>query len=606
MTQTNIPIIKQKIMEKKYNKVSLFAAICALLLASCSADDETLSNGNQPQTPEVKSYSITANIEDDMVTRASLGDNEDGYHSVKWEGEDHIGIYNSSSLVEYKIADKQGAEGVKNISTNGKSAEFIPVPATGIDGEMCAYYPYSKVTKSSSTLSIEIPSDQTPTSTEGKTDFFNPDYQFMTGYSSDGTKLTFSNQLALLRITISDNLASAIKVVAAKNGSDLTYITGTVNATVSSAGTSISLANDDKRSTFVEARASSGYLPAGTYYFAVVPNSTPGFTILIEDWQNEKAYQRVNKTAVIEKNNLYDLGSYNSSNVNWVEGVVDLGLPTGTLWCNHNVGASSPTEVGNYYAWGETEVQPVYALIYLGVTSNTNYVWDSYKLGRSSDLGHNTFRQFNQGFLMRYNSNTNYQSTVNNKYFSGDKLDFLIDNQSYLAIEDDAANKVMGEKWTMPTYSQMDELIKYCNIPAEKTDGCFTVSSKKYKDTKGNWLSIKLPAGGYKENKGLNSKEEAQYWTKVRSTNGNDDFKANRLTLSLKSNGIINISYSISSSLEGESRAQGRLVRAVLRNEKIASTYKYNSNTIVEGTTYTLQSLWKYYEDNCPKLTVSE
>ncbi len=41
---------------------------------------------------------------------------------------------------------------------------------------------------------------------------------------------------------------------------------------------------------------------------------------------------------------------------------VDLGLPSGLLWATRNVGASSPTDYGNYYAWGETSPKSVYDL----------------------------------------------------------------------------------------------------------------------------------------------------------------------------------------------------------------------------------------------------
>ena len=34
---------------------------------------------------------------------------------------------------------------------------------------------------------------------------------------------------------------------------------------------------------------------------------------------------------------------------------VDLGLPGGLKWATCNVGANSPEEYGDYYAWGETE-----------------------------------------------------------------------------------------------------------------------------------------------------------------------------------------------------------------------------------------------------------
>lgn len=575
----------------KKNNYCLVFSILALILSSCSADEDSNPSNNQITNSSIKVKSITADIEDRNITRACLGGDSEGYNAVKWTDNDCIGIYNTSSVVKYQIADKQmqdGQSSVKDISANGKSAQFVPVEGDGITGRLSAYYPYDNVTKNGTTLSINIPSDQTPKNFEGKTDFFNPAYQFMTGFSEDGKKLTFYNQLALLRITISANLASAIKVVAAKNGNDLTYLSGTVNATVNSDNTVVSL-DEKNRSTFVEARASSGYLPAGTYYFAVVPNNNQGFTILIEDWQNNKAYQRVNNSTIIKKNNLYDLGSYDSSNVTFVENVVDLGLPTGTLWCTHNVGATSPTEKGGYYAWGETEEQTTtYKLGQTGLIK-TNYVWDSYKFGRSSDISFvNRFSIANQGSLMRYNSNTSYQRTLNTY-----NTKFRVDNQTTLAIEDDAANSNMGAKWTIPSYSQMNELITYCTIT--KSDNNFVITSTKYTNK-----SITLPIGGYKEDNQIQSSSEAHYWTKTRSTNTGYDFMANRLKLS--TNWINN---NISKSLEGESRAQGRMIRAVLRNSKIAPTYSYQSEIQVtsDGETYTLQSLWNFYEDNKPKLT---
>ena len=39
---------------------------------------------------------------------------------------------------------------------------------------------------------------------------------------------------------------------------------------------------------------------------------------------------------------------------------VDLGLPSGLKWATCNVGASSPSEYGNYYAWGEVEPKESY------------------------------------------------------------------------------------------------------------------------------------------------------------------------------------------------------------------------------------------------------
>ena len=39
---------------------------------------------------------------------------------------------------------------------------------------------------------------------------------------------------------------------------------------------------------------------------------------------------------------------------------VDLGLPSGLLWATRNVGASSPEDYGDYFAWRETTPKDVY------------------------------------------------------------------------------------------------------------------------------------------------------------------------------------------------------------------------------------------------------
>ena len=41
--------------------------------------------------------------------------------------------------------------------------------------------------------------------------------------------------------------------------------------------------------------------------------------------------------------------------------VVDLGLPSGTLWADRNVGAVTTGETGSYYSWGETEPKSNYS-----------------------------------------------------------------------------------------------------------------------------------------------------------------------------------------------------------------------------------------------------
>ena len=93
---------------------------------------------------------------------------------------------------------------------------------------------------------------------------------------------------------------------------------------------------------------------------------------------------------------------------------VDLGLPSGLLWAESNVGASSPTEKGDYFAWGETEPKSIYS-------------WDTY---RWTD-------EFNK--------------------YSG------LDNKAILDAEDDVATAKWGAKCRMPSKSDFEELKEKCD-----------------------------------------------------------------------------------------------------------------------------------------------
>ena len=68
---------------------------------------------------------------------------------------------------------------------------------------------------------------------------------------------------------------------------------------------------------------------------------------------------------------------------------VDLGLPSGLLWAACNLGASSPEEYGDYYAWGETTTKEVYNW---SMYKYSNGDYDQLtKYCNSSSYGHNGF-----------------------------------------------------------------------------------------------------------------------------------------------------------------------------------------------------------------------
>ena len=143
---------------------------------------------------------------------------------------------------------------------------------------------------------------------------------------------------------------------------------------------------------------------------------------------------------------------------------VDLGLPSGTLWARCNLGANTPEEYGDYYAWGETN------------RNKANYTWDTYKWGT-------------EDALQKYNTT---------------------DGKIILDSEDDAATALLGADWRMPTQKEMQEIIDKC------TWTWTTQNNVKGYVVKGpNNNSIFLPAAGLKvEAKIMYTTERGYYWSR--------------------------------------------------------------------------------------------
>ena len=106
---------------------------------------------------------------------------------------------------------------------------------------------------------------------------------------------------------------------------------------------------------------------------------------------------------------------------------VNLGLPSGTLWATMNVGANSPEEYGDYFAWGETTPKDVYS-------------WSTYKW---STGGISTLTKYCTDSYWGYNG--------------------FVDNKTELDPEDDAATANWGPDWQTPSLEQIQELINNCS-----------------------------------------------------------------------------------------------------------------------------------------------
>jgi hypothetical protein len=196
-----------------------------------------------------------------------------------------------------------------------------------------------------------------------------------------------------------------------------------------------------------------------TIYFMMAPTNLSGETLEITLSDEVDAYIRyevAGKDFVAGKAYAYQLSEGEKLGT-LPEYAVDLGLPSGTLWADRNVGADAPEAFGDFFAWGETEPKETY--------SWATYLWCN---GSASTL-------------------TKYCNHSN----SG-----TVDGKTTLDLEDDAAYVKMGKDWRMPTTAEQQELMTKCTREWTTQNGV-----QGYKLTGPNNNSIFLPAAGYRANK---------------------------------------------------------------------------------------------------------
>ena len=160
---------------------------------------------------------------------------------------------------------------------------------------------------------------------------------------------------------------------------------------------------------------------------------------------------------------------------------VDLGLPSGLKWATCNVGATTPEEYGDYFAWGET-------------SPKSTYDWSTYKWCNGS-------------------STTITKYCVSSYYGT-------VDNKTTLELTDDAAHVNWGGNWRMPTRAEQDELKNSSNCTWTWTTQNGVEGYKVTSKVNGN--SIFLPVAGYRYYAIDDVGSGGDYWSSSLSTSGSD------------------------------------------------------------------------------------
>ena len=157
-----------------------------------------------------------------------------------------------------------------------------------------------------------------------------------------------------------------------------------------------------------------------------------GIKFALDDFEDDELQGQINSKV-----------KYNHGTKEWLDlmnEVIDLGLPSGTLWCKYNLDVdpnqlSTPNDwYGSYYAWGELEGNKT-------KNGKSYFSWDNYKFGNGDN-----------GELTKYCNKSRYG------------LNGFTDNLSELLLEDDIAyqfKKYNNLKFHIPTKEQFEELLKY-------------------------------------------------------------------------------------------------------------------------------------------------
>ena len=167
--------------------------------------------------------------------------------------------------------------------------------------------------------------------------------------------------------------------------------------------------------------------------------------------------------------------------------LVDLGLPSKTLWAKYNLGVN-PDDIeectsetwngykqwiGGYYKWGDKEDNK----------HSINDEWNNYKYAY---ITYNYSKGYNIS-LTKYCTNENL--------WASNKRNSTIDNLEVLQLEDDAAYCTYESQWRIPCRKDFNELKKYCALKwIDEYYGIPKLNGMKF-TSKVNGNSIFIPAG---------------------------------------------------------------------------------------------------------------
>lgn len=451
----------------------IIVLLVALAICGCQVREEG------ELAPEGEVFTATMEAFDNDASGVESKTSLDAGGSVLWKMGDQVSIFAGSTINEhYQVND----------ASDGKTAAALNrvespgfVAGGDIDNNV-AFYPYAETAELAKNGSAYVIRDIALPATQyyANASFGNGAFP-MTAVTSTTRdyNLKFKNVLGGLKLQLKGT-ATIASISITGNNNEVLCGDAVVDVSTTSAP-SISLTDATAKTVTLD--CSNGVqlneTTATAFIIALPPMTmTGGFTVTVSDTQGASMEIKTTKTQTITRSNILAMPTINYVGTAVTQGpeAVDLGLPSGLKWASFNVGASSPEEYGDYFAWGETE--PYYS-------SQSPLTW---KNGKSAGYAWPSYQWCNGSYetLTKYNTMSKYGSVV--------------DNKTILELEDDAARANWGGSWRMPTYEEWGELINECTWTPTTQNG---VNGKLVTGPNGN--SIFLPYTRHRVNTGFSS-----------------------------------------------------------------------------------------------------
>lgn len=275
-------------MKKLFHFVILGTAALALL--SCGKEPAPIEEPVSGETPEVVDPNLVP-ITFSAVTEKTKSDISGSF--ILWESSDKIAIFDGTSTLKEFSAS--------NVSADGKGADFSGSAASA--SEYYAISPYSTASNlntENQRISVTVHSSQIIIGNH----CVDSESLVSTAVSDETAHLSFTNQFALMKVTLSRSDVVAVSVKGHNNES----IAGTSHFYYGGEGApKMDLSNAGQKTVTLQYKetAASAYsaFPAGDYYIVIWPTEfTQGYSIMLSTSDGSKTLLTTSDDCNLERN----------------------------------------------------------------------------------------------------------------------------------------------------------------------------------------------------------------------------------------------------------------------------------------------------------------